>query len=607
MLKSQFKMVVLLVVASLVNPSHLLADEKKDHDEKKSETQTTESGGGNRQVNPFSKYDTLKERLEALSKKAPTQVTQPKLVEGKENLVKITPSRQQFSDGAETLKRVKWYRERMAESCKDSDKSSELLGQFMDGCLTDFIFNIVKSDAESNEAQNSQTTFELDAKRVRECRDEMNSYFDAKKTKVGTTEWSKFAVDQEIKEKLEKFFNWYGASAQGIKVDENKPPSKMIEELKKEQASNLCFIENEKAKQDNKVKLPEVDPKKLAGPNPGQKPYQGPGQPSQDFKPPQVQTPGVQTPPPQTPAYQPPQGGYQPPQGGYQGGNYDPSGIGYRGKYDPRDRRRYDYDNFRDYGGRDNDPSLYVPLMNYPKGSNYIPPSNNNFPARSAPPPPVSGPAPIAPAPFLGRGLNFGFGYSNYSGYPYGGYFPPMYGGYGGGYGAVPYGGVGIGIGGGYVPVTPIVEPITPCGGMIGGCGGGIMSGCGGGLMTPCGGVCGGGLINPLMPCGNNLLFSPIGQFPNRNMLPRVPGTQYPWNPYYNYGQMPPNRFNIPRNPGSPWQPVIPGNPTVPGTPGNPGTPGTPGNPGNPVTPIYTPGTNPIGTNPIRITIPRNQ
>ena len=604
MLKYQFKkFTVLMAAASLMGQVSLGADGEKKHFDPptvqgesagKEQTPRPSTEQTPRPTNDFSRYDALKEKLEHLSKMAPDHAETPMLVQGEENLVRIHPSKQQFADGSKTIERVKWYREQMKQTCEASDASAKLLGEFIDGCLTDFIFNVVKTDTEFKD---KKPTFDLDAKKVRACRDDMNAYFEAKKKKVGEKEWKKYAIDQEIAEKLTKFYNWYGAAAEGIVMSE-KEPVPMIEAIKDTTSGNLCLIEAEKAKQDNKIKEPE--PKK-AVPNQDQKPYQGPAQPSQDFKPPQVQNPAPQQPPQQQPpAYHPPQAG-----------NYDPTGIGYKGNYDPRDRRKYNYDNFRDYGGKDYDTGMYLPLLaNYPKGNNYIPPSgNNSLPPRTAvAPPPVGGAAPIG-APFLGRGFSLGLGFSNAYGYPYGGYFPPpLYGGgYGGGYPG--YGGIG----GGYIPVAPIapimpIEPISPCGGLIGGCG----MGCGTGLITPCGGTCG-GLINPMMPCGNNMLFNPMTQIPGRMVLPRGP-INYPFSPYYNYGGMNPNRYTNPRIPGSPLQPVTPGtpggttptNPTIPTTPTNPTTQITlPTIPTGPVSPIYSPINNPIGTSPIRITLPR--
>jgi len=536
-----------------------------------------------RSENRFSKYDALRDRLEALSKRASATATEPVLVMGTDN-VRIQPTRQQFSDGAETIKRVKWYRERMAESCEQSDRSSKLLGEFIDGCLTRDIFEKVKAEGNS---EDTKLTFELEAKKMRACRDDITRYFEAKKQNVGELEWRKYVFDQEIMDKLTKFFNWYGASV-NIGDSSTAPISSMLKSLKEVNVNNLCLVESESAKEAKKVKLPEGDPRKQAVPG------QGPGQPSQEFKPPQVQNPTPQISPaqPQTPAYQPPQGGYQ-------GGNYDPSGIGYRGKYDPRDRGRYNYDNFRDYGDKDYDSPSYIPMLAYPKGGNYTPPSgNHSFPYRPTPPPAqnFNSPPPIA-SPFFGRGFNLGFGFSSASGFPFGGMYPPLYGGGFGGYGG--YGG-GLplygGIGGGYVstvPITPIVEPISPCGGLIGGCGGG----CGMGFINPnpCNQVCG-GLINPIMPCVNNPFINPIGQIPGRIDIPRGPGWNYPWNPFYNYGPMNPIRYTNPRIPGSPWQPINPINPVGPVP--------NPGIPGNPITPI-NPITNPVNQPPIRITLPR--
>ena len=89
------------------------------------------------QENHFSKYDTLRERLEHLSKIAHKEKKNPEVIhtEGQPAIVRITPSQAQFAEGAEILKRVKWYRERMAESCESSDKSSKMLGEFIDECL----------------------------------------------------------------------------------------------------------------------------------------------------------------------------------------------------------------------------------------------------------------------------------------------------------------------------------------------------------------------------------------------------------------------------------------------------------------------------------------
>jgi hypothetical protein len=580
MLKSPFKKIAtVFVVVSLF--SQVSNAENQNHSNNGSETSSENQSTPARQENRFSKYDALRERLEALSKKASTTVTEPVLVEGQNNVVRIQPTQQQFSDGAETIKRVKWYRERMAESCEQSDRSAKLLGEFIDGCLTEAIFEKVKATGSSE----GRPTFDLDAKKMRTCRDDINRYFEAKKQKVGDSEWRKHGFDQEMMDRLTKFFNWYGASVEGVEMGE-VVESPMVTALKNITANNLCLAEREKT-----VKLPEVDLIRQAVPG------QRPGQPSQEFTPPQVQTPTPQVSQPQvqSPAYQPPQGGYQ-------GGNYDPSGIGYQGKYDPRDRGRYDYDNFRDYGDKNYDFPSYLPFMNYSKGSNYIPPSgNHSFPYRPAPQPAqnFSNPVPIAPASY-GRGFNFGFGFNN----AYGGMYPPLYGGGYGGYGGY-MGGSSFsgGISGGYVStvsITPTVEPISPCGGLIGGCGG--AGGCGFGLINsaPCNQFCG-GIINPLKPCGNNPFINPIGQIPGRIVMPRGPGSNYPWNPFYNYGPMNPFRYTDPRIPGSPLQPITPITPIGPITPITP--PITPPI----IPPITNPITNPVNQPPIRITLPRTQ
>lgn len=629
MLKHSLKrFVVVSVVAMALGQSFTFADDSHEKSGEKTPTETREkSPVENRdkapidtrekapadtnvishQVNPFSQYDALRERIEALSKIAPKEKKAPELIHGEPVKVRITPSHQQFSEGAEIVKRVKWYRERMAESCESSDKSAKMLGEFIDNCLTGLVFDSIKVDPEhpNQSAQHEKTTFELDAHKIRECRNDLNAYFEAKKHKLGDAEWKKHSIDVEINEKLTKFYNWYGAAVEGFK-DPVKEQSDMIKEIGMVNAKNLCLIEEVK-KPTAIQEVPKEKPKQATPTPQPQKPYQGPAQPSQDFKPPQVQNQ------PQPPAQQPQNPGYQPPQGGYNGPKYDPSGLGNGGKY----KKPYDYENFKNYGDKNYTAPMYIPQMNYPKGSNYIPPSNNALPPRQASGGPIGGgAAPIGGVPLLGgRGFSLGLGFSNAYGYPYGMGMMP-YGGYGGyGYPGIGYGGYmpgiggigigGIGIGPGIIPGGgAIITPITPCGGLIGGCGGG----CGGGLLNPissCGGGCGGGLMNPLMPCGGNgMLYNPMNMYPGRMGMPRMPyGFGNTYNPMYNYGGMDPYRFWNPRNTGNNLQTVTPVNTTTPIT-----TPVT-----NPITvttpvttsPVYTPVTNPIQSNPIRITLPR--
>jgi len=600
------KFAVVTVVAMAVGHTMVLASE--DHTQTQSGEATkpkAEFNPGVRQENDFSKYDTLRERLEHLSKIAPKEKKNPEVIhtEGQPAIVRITPSQAQFAEGAEILKRVKWYRERMKESCENSDKSSKMLGEFIDECLINgLVFDSVKLDAD--QSNKDQKTFELDARKIHACKTELNGYFAAKKSKVGDSEWKKFAIDQEINEKLTKFFNWYGASAEGI-IENSKEqaahePSELIKEVGMISAKNLCFIEEAKS-HPSPVQKPKYEPKKEEPKKeePKKQAVQGPGEPSKQFTPPQVQNPTPQAPPPQQPAYQPPQQGYQ-------GGKYDPSGLGYGGKYDPRDRKGYDYDNFRNYGDKDyGSAPMYIPQLNN-RGNNYIPPSNNSLPPRQALPPPAGGGvAPIAAAPLLGRGFSLGLGFSNAYGYPYGMMpYGPLYGGYGGGY--YPGYGGGFGYGGG-VPIVPI-SSVTP-----------ITSTCGGGLMgNSCGstiGMCGGGpltgvslISSPINACGNNMLYNPMNQFPGRVDLTRFPGgiNNYLYSPISNYGGFNPYRIFAPRLPGSNFgnnlQTVPPVNggittPTIPSTTPTIPLPGS--NPGyNPVT-ISNPST------PIRITLPR--
>ena len=601
------KFVVVTVVAMAVGQSLTFADDTHEKSGEKTPIETREKSPVenrdkapadtnviNHQVNPFSQYDALRERIEALSKIAPKEKKAPELVHGEPVKVRITPSHQQFSEGAEIVKRVKWYRERMAESCESSDKSSKMLGEFIDNCLTGLVFDSIKADPEQQNlsAQHEKTTFELDAHKIRECRNDLNAYFEAKKHKLGDAEWKKHSIDVEINEKLTKFYNWYGAAVEGFK-DPVKEQSDMIKEIGMVNAKNLCLIEE--VKKPTAIQEVPKDKPKQATPTP-QKQTQPPAQPSQDFKPPQVQNQ-----PQQPPAQQPQNPGYQPPQNP----SYQPPQLNNGGKY----KKPYDYENFKNYGDKDYSSPMYIPQMNYPKGSNYIPPSNNSLPPRQAlPPPAAGGGAPIGGVPLLGRGFSLGLGFSNAYGYPYG---MMPYGGYGGypgyGYGGYPgygYGGYGpgIGIGGGIVPVGgAIITPISTCGGLTGGCGGG----CGGGLLNPvssCGGGCGGGLINPISSCGGNgMLYNPMNMYPGRLGMPRMPYS--PWNTYnpmYNYGGMDPYRFWNPRNTGTtPMQTVTPINTTTPITTPITGT--------NPVTsnPVYTPVTNPIQSNPIRVTLPR--
>lgn len=584
--------VVTVVAMTVAHGSVFSAD---DHDKSQgggADKPKAEFSPGVRQENSFSKYDTLRERLEYLSKIAPKEKKNPEVIhtEGQPAIVRITPAQAQFAEGAEILKRVKWYRERMAESCESSDKSSKMLGEFIDECLINgLVFDSVKVDAE--QTNKDQTTFELDARKIHTCKAELNSYFAAKKSRIGDAEWKKYAIDQEINDKLSKFFNWYGASAPGIiensKEQAASEPSDLIKEVGLVSVKNLCLVEEAKQKlnpvQKSKYEPKKEEPKKQAV-------NQGPGEPSKQFTPPQVQNPAPQAPQPQqpqAPIYQPPQGG-----------KYDPAGLGNGGKYDPRDRRKYDYDNFRDYGDKDyGSAPLYIPQMN-PKG-NYIPPSNNSLPPRQALPPPaaVGGPAPIAAAPFLGRGFSLGLGFSNAYGYPYGMMpYGPLYGGYGGGY--FPGYGGGFGYGGG-VPIVPIssTTPISStCGGLLGGSCGSMIGMCGGGLT--------GGLItSPINSCGNNMILNPINQLPGRGTLIRFPGNPGMYNPIFNYGGFDPNRIYFPRLPGSnpnePLQPVPPINgPFVP--------PVTTPNVTLPVVnPIYNPGSGTVPNAPIRITLPR--
>ncbi len=591
------KYAVVTVVAMTVAQSGVFsADEHIKAPTENTDKPKTEFTPAVRQENSFSKYDTLRERLEHLSKIAPKEKKNPELlkIEGQPDVVRITPAQAQFAEGAEILKRVKWYRERMAESCEQSDNSSKMLGQFIDECLINgLVFDTVKVDQE--QTNKDQTTFELDAQKIHACKTELNAYYAAKKSKVGESEWKKFAIDQEINDKLTKFFNWYGASAEGIssgsKEQAASEPSDLIKEVGNISTKNLCLIEEVKAVS-TPLQKPKYEPKKEEPKK--QAVNQGPGEPSKQFTPPQVQNPAPQAPQPQPPVYQPPQ--QQP----YQGGKYDPSGLGNGGKYDPRDRRRYDYDNFRDYGDKDyGSAPMYIPQMN-PKG-NYIPPSNNSLPPRQALPPPaaVGGPAPIAAAPFLGRGFSLGLGFSNAYGYPYGMMpYGPLYGGYGGGF--YPGYGGGFGYGGG-VPIVPISSstPITStCGGLISGTCGSSIGLCG---TSP---VMGGMMTSPINSCVNNMLYNPINQIPGRGTLIRFPGNPNMYNPIFNYGGFDPNRIWLPRlpetNPGNPLQTIPPINgPFAP-----PVTTPSPTIP-TPVGPIYNPGTNPVPNTPIRITLPR--
>lgn len=591
MLKFKSLAISAIVVFSWAQTQCFAVEGDSSHAKEK-ETPAAESSSG-RQENAFSKYDALKERIESLASKASSEAAKPELleaVEGQSRKVKIMPSKQQFSDGAKTIERVKWYREQIASSCEASDKSSKLLGEFIDRCL---IGPVIFDSIQAKSGQAETTTFELDAKEVRFCRDDLNAYFKAKKERVGEENWKKYIYDQEINEKLTKFYNWYGASVEGLASEASTEPSPMVKEVSMvENIQNLCLVENRKpiaqGAETNRTPPP-------------------PAQPSQQFGPPQVQNPATQV--PQQPQNGQPQGNPSYPQlqpnGGYNAGNYganyNPSnckngqGIGYRCDYDPVDYSpRYERDSF----------GSYLPLMSYPKGNGgggYVPSPSSPayFPQRQAPPPPPvqSGFA----APFLGRGLSLGFGFSQ--GYPYGGYpmmpYGPMMGGYGGGIGYSP-----IGIGGGYVSTMPaIIEPpLTPCSsGLMGSCGG-----CGGGLMTSCGGGCGGGLITPINQCfGNNPInplmntfMNPFGMNPNRMVNPRMPYN--PWNPYgpvinpyYSTNPYNPWRVTIPRVPGTPYQPVAPV---------NPGGPGNPGYPGNPLVNTVN---NPVSNNPVRVVVPR--
>ena len=514
-----------------------------------------------RKENSFPEYDVLIKRFEELALVASEETVTPEL---KDKLITVSPSKQQLTEGAEILKRIKWYREQIAATCETSDTSSKLLGEFIDSCISKGVI--------SSAVTEDSKALSINAAKIAECKSEINSYF-KEKNKIATDVSGKsFPIDSEINSKLSKLFDFFGSSIEGLKFEMEELSTRMMTEVKKMSHANLCLVE------EPKVVVPIITkpvPPKTAVPTQATQAAQ-PAQPTQQ---PQVQNPG----------------GYQAPPAGYNGGTYNP-GAG---------KRPYVKDNFKDYGDNNNTP-LYIPNMNYPKGSNYQP-SNNNFPQAN---PPQrrgrncggGGCGGISQAPIIQRGgfpggFGLGLGFSNYS-YNGGGY-PMGYGGYGGmpGYG-------GGGIGPGYVtPYYPM--GISPCPQLINPCGGGCNGGCGG---------CGTGMGGLITPCGgNNMGFNPFNQFPGRGFFPRVPPFVGPgFNPFFNPINNIPGRIFLPRGPGSPWtpqnptgptQPVIPGQPGIPGIPGIPEQPGTPGQPG---APNYNPNTNTVPTAPIRITLPRN-
>lgn len=529
----------------------------------------------NRTTHRFSGYDTLMTKLSEWVKSA-DGVRIERLEEGTFHL---QSSKEDLEKSLSLLKRIKWYREKIADNCESADASAKQLGESIDACIASGFFSDAAGDAKQ---VNGRFEMQYSLAAIQECKKTLSEYFQEKRKIVGT-EKTKFSTDWEMEAKFGEFFDLFGTKNDAFKS--TKKENKLVDALKKMTPANLCQVEVAAAKpvvpsqpsSEDKGQKPNEDlsrsstPPKAAKSEPENK---KPDAPKSDSALQSNQRAATQTATGKG-AYQSPQAGYQAPQGGYKipdGGYQAPQG-GYKynandyqfdqGKY-AYNPNLYKYDNLGAYdGGGQYNAIPYFPKKNYDNNNPHYTPSQPQYfppppPSVRNTPPPIIQPPPVQPPP------------------------PPAY------------------------PIMPFLPPPPPPPQVIvsGGFEGGGCSSCTPPVVVavrtptpPNLGVCTQQLLG--MPCQSNLPglgipgippmgtpFPPMGNFPPTGISPMpypIPG-------------FPTTGFPTPQFPQGPY-PQMPTFPTQ--------YPMPPVSYPIPTPTVFSPGTQNINTPPIRYQVPR--
>lgn len=368
------------------------------------------SDSGARETRRFSEYDTVATKFTNWF--STTTLELPKIKLDGETLV-VEPSKSVFEKSAAILKRIKWYRERIADTCDAIDPSAQLLGEAIDTC---FAPGLLSESVKNAKKTDSSWEHKFDYKKLYTCKNEIRAYFKAKQDVVGTENRSKFNIDWELDLKFTELFDLWIGRTEAPKLEAKA--IKMVDELQKVSPLNRCQIE-----EGAKKAQPSVTPAASASPQPT-------GQLEDKSATVQAQ---VQTPPANAAVQQQQAtggygagGAYGGAGGGYgaggtygSGGGYGAGGYGAGGaygangqyKFDPNqyqfnpnaykfDPNRYRPEN-QNYDGGGYNPLPYFPQPNYNKDPNYKPSSPQYFPPPrpSVDRDPVQQPMPQYPQP----------------------------------------------------------------------------------------------------------------------------------------------------------------------------------------------------------------